>query len=109
MSWGSESDRCVRTAITCLWLSLLSVKRNDNLALRLGPDDHFGDDEPMASGDLVAHVLLSDFGSYIGDRDMRLIRMGWLDELYDFSEALMEQVQLWTLNVRDDDGNLSGC
>jgi hypothetical protein len=35
--------------------------------------------------------------------------MGWLDELYDFSEALMEQVQLWTLNVRDDDGNLSGC
>jgi|ERR1039458_630057 hypothetical protein len=86
----------------------LPVQSDDRLALRLGPDEHFGDDEAMASGDLVADILLCDLGPYVGDRDMWLVLMGRLSELYDLPEALMERVQLWTVNVHDDDGNLSG-
>ena len=62
----------------------------------------------MASGDLVADVLLRDLRPYISDRDMRLVLMGRLNELYDLPQALMERMQLWAFDRRDDDGNLSG-
>ena len=86
----------------------LPVQSDDRFALRLCPDEHFGDDEAMASGDLIANILLSDLRPDVGDRDMRLVLMGRLNELYDFSEALMERVQLWAFDRGDDDGNISG-
>ena len=62
----------------------------------------------MASGDLIANIFLRDLRPYVGDRDMRLVLMSRLNELYDFSEALMERVQFWAFDRGDDDGYLSG-
>src|ERR1035441_8936496 len=93
-----------RPAIIGFRLSLLSVERKQRDALRLGPDQHFGNDDGMTGCDLVSDVLLHDLRPYIGDRDMRLVLMGWLDKLYDLPEAQMQRVQFRALDRGDDDG-----
>jgi hypothetical protein len=70
--------------------------------------DHLGDDESTASGDLIANVLFGDLGFYIGDCDMRFVRMGRIHEIHDLTEAPVERMEFWAFNRRDDNGNLSG-